>query len=322
MNDRFIARQPIFDRRLKIFGYELLFRAGPENRFRPGQSVADDVIVNSTMLFDMQTLVGHSMAFFNVDEAALRREVPKLLSPKKVVLEILETVRPSPQLLDICGALAADHYILALDDFVDEPKWEPLIPFIQFLKVDFRAAAHDLRARIADRYLSRGIHLLAEKVETEAELQDAKSLGYTYYQGFFFCQPSMLSGRDIPTSKPVCMRLLQAVSAPELDYHLLEDLFRQDPALTYRLLRYLNSPVLAFRAEIHNVRHAITLLGDREFRRWVAIVTLVTMAESKTPELVKTAPHTTRVRRLDETAAARKPVLRWKPQAPLSEAAD
>lgn len=289
MNDRFIARQPIFDRRLRIFGYELLFRAGPENRFRPGQSVADDVIVNSTMLFDMQTLVGHSMAFFNVDEAALRREVPKLLSPKKVVLEILETVRPSPQLLDICEALAADHYILALDDFVDEPKWEPLIPFVQFLKVDFRAAAHDLRARIADRYLPRGIHLLAEKVETEAELQDAKSLGYTYYQGFFFCHPSMLSGRDIPTSKPVCMRLLQAISAPELDYHLLEDLFRQDPALTYRLLRYLNSPVLAFRAEIHNVRHAITLLGDREFRRWVAIVALVTMAESKTPELVKTA---------------------------------
>jgi len=289
MHDRFIARQPIFDRRLKIFGYELLFRAGPENHFRPGQSVADDVIVNSTMLFDMHTLVGNSMAFFNVDEAALRREVPKLLSPKKVVLEILETVRPTPELIELCIALVADHYILALDDFLDEPKWEPLIPYVQFLKVDFRLANHDLRARIADRYLSRGIHLLAEKVETEAELQDAKSLGYTYYQGFFFCQPSMLSGRDMPTSKPVCLRLLQACSSPDLDYAAIEELLRQDPALTYRLLRYLNSPALAFRAEIHNVRHAMTLLGQREFRRWLAIVALVTMAESKTPELIKTA---------------------------------
>jgi EAL and modified HD-GYP domain-containing signal transduction protein len=289
MPDRFIARQPIFDRRLKIFAYELLFRAGPENRFRPGQSVADDVVVNSTMLFDMQTLVGHAMAFFNVDEGALRREVPKLLSPKKVVLEILETVRPTPELIEICSSLASDQYILALDDFVDEPKWEPLIPYVQFLKVDFRSADHDLRAKIADRYLSRGIHLLAEKVETEAELQEAKSLGYTYYQGYFFCEPSMLSGRDIPTNRPVCLRLLQAASAAELDYPAIEDLFRQDPSLTYRLLRFLNSPALAFRAEIHNVRQAITLLGEREFRRWVAIVTLVTMAESKTPELIKTA---------------------------------
>lgn len=289
MNDRFIARQPIFDRRLRIFGYELLFRAGPENRFKPGQTVADDVVVNSTMLFDMQTLVGHSIAFFNVDAAALRREVPRLLSPQKVVIEILETVDPTPEVVEVCRKLAADHYVLALDDFLDEPKWEPLIPHVQFLKVDFRLSDHKLRAQIADRYLSRGIHLLAEKVETEAELQQAKSLGYTYYQGYFFCKPSMLSGRDIPANRPVCLRLLQAASEPQLDYAAIDELFRQDPSLTYRLLRFLNSPALALRVEIHNVRQAITLLGDREFRRWIAIVALVTMADSKPPELVKTA---------------------------------
>ena len=289
MPDRFIARQPIFDRRLRIFGYELLFRAGPENRFQPGRAVADDVVVNSTMLFDMQTLVGHAVAFFNVDAAALQREVPKLLSPHKVVIEILETVDPTPEIIEICRRLAASHYVLALDDFLDEPKWAPLIPYVQFLKVDFRLADQRLRTKIADRYLSRGVHLLAEKIETEAELQQAKSLGYTYYQGYFFCKPSMLSGRDMPANRPVCLRLLQEASTPELDYAAIEELFRQDPSLTYRLLRFLNSPALALRAEIHNVRQAIGLLGDREFRRWIAIVALVTMADSKPPELIKTA---------------------------------
>lgn len=289
MPDRFIARQPIFDRRLRIFGYELLFRAGPENRFKPGQTVADDVVVNSTMLFDMQALVCHSIAFVNVDASALLREVPRLLSPKKVVVEILETVEPTPEVVELCAGLAADQYVLAIDDFVDEPKWQPLISYVQFLKVDFRLAGQALRAKIADRYGSRGIHLLAEKVETEAELQSAKSLGYTYYQGYFFCKPSMLSGRDIPASKPTCLRLLQEAAAPELNYAEIEQLFRQEPALTYRLLRFLNSPALALRIEIHNVRQAVSLLGDREFRRWIAIVALVAMADSKPPELVKTA---------------------------------
>ena len=289
MNDRYIARQPIFDHRLKIFGYELLFRSGPENCFRPADCVVDDVIVNSTTLFDMHTLVGDAMAFYNVDAAALQREVHKLLSPQKIVLEILETVEPTPDLVSLCASLAANRYILALDDFLDDPCWQPLIPYVHFLKVDFLAAGHDLRARIARRYAPRGIHLLAEKVETQADVEEATRLGYTYYQGFFFCKPSMHSGRDFPSNRPVCLQLLRAIAAPDLDYHAIEDLFRQDPALTYRLLRYLNSAAFSFRAEIHNVRHAISLLGHREFRRWVAIVALVTMGQSKTPELVKTA---------------------------------
>lgn len=289
MTDRFIARQPIFDRRLKVFGYELLFRAGPENCFRPGHMPSEDVVVNSTMLFDMKSLVGSSRAFFNVDAAALEREVPRLLSPQNVVLEVLETVEPTAEVVEHCAALAAENYTLAIDDFLDEPKWQPLIPYVRFLKVDFLGADRRLRSSIAERYLPRGIQLVAEKVESEGELENARNLGYAYYQGFFFCKPSMFSGRDIPASKPACLRLLQASSTPNLDYASIDEIFRSDPSLTYRLLRFLNSPALAVRKEIHNVRHALSMLGEREFRRWVAIVALVTMAAHKPPELVKTA---------------------------------
>jgi EAL and modified HD-GYP domain-containing signal transduction protein len=289
MTDRFIARQPIFDARLKVFAYELLFRAGPENLFTPGQSRADDVIVNSTMLLDMQQLVGNSLAFINVDAAALLREAPRLLSPSKVVLEILETVQPTAEVVDACHALAADQYVLALDDFMDEAKWQPLIPSVRFLKVDFRAADHDRRKAIAARYLPNGIQMLAEKVETEHELQEARQLGYTLFQGYFFCKPAMVSSRDIPSGRSACLSLLEACSAAELDYDEIESLFSQEPALTFRLLRFLNSPMLPFRAEIHNVRHALSLLGEREFRRWVAIVALVMMGGHKPPELVRTA---------------------------------
>jgi EAL and modified HD-GYP domain-containing signal transduction protein len=289
MAGRFIARQPIFDSKLSIYAYELLFRSGPENFFRPGALRADDVIANSTMLFDMQHLVGNALAFVNVDAGALLREAPRLLSPDKVVLEILETVQPTKEVVNACRALVEDNYALALDDFLDEAKWQPLIPIAKFLKVDFRAANYELRKSIAKRYLPLGLRLLAEKVETEGELQEARSLGYGYYQGYFFCKPSMVSNRDLPAGRATCLRLLEKCTASELDYEQIEDVFRQEPALAIRLLQFLNSPMLTLREEIHNVRQAISLLGEREFRRWVAVVALVTMADGKPPELMRTA---------------------------------
>src|SRR6266404_1159885 len=289
MADRFMARQPIFDSRLKVFGYELLFRAGPENSFRPGQSPADEVIVNSMMLHDVKQLVGNALAFINVDAAALLREAPRLMAPGKVVVEILETVRLTDEVVDSCRALAKDHYALALDDFLDEPKWQALIPCVRFLKVDFRLADHEKRRAIAQRYAKTGIQLVAEKVETEHELQDARNLGYRYFQGYFFCKPSMVRSCDIPSNRVTCLRLLESCSASELDYKIIESLFSQEPSLTYRLLRYLNSPMLPMRFEVHSVRHAVSLLGEQEFRRWVAIVALVIMGGNKPVELIRTA---------------------------------
>jgi len=131
--------------------------------------------------------------------------------------------------------------------------------------------------------------MLAEKVETESELQEARDLGYSYFQGYFFCKPSMICTRDIPACQANCLRLIEKCAAPELNYGEIEKIFRQEPALTYRLLRFLNSPLLSLRAEIRNVRQAISLLGEREFRRWVAIVALVMMAGNKPPELIRTA---------------------------------
>jgi len=287
--ERFVARQPIFDKRLKVFGYELLFRAGPENFFRPHEAAAGSVIADSLTLFDLQTLVGHARAFVNIDEASLLRDSARLLPKDHVVLELLETITPSPEVVEACARLAEDGYMLALDDFIEHAKWEPLIDTAEFIKVDFRASDEDARNEISEKYLRRGKQLLAEKVETEAELKGARNLGYTYFQGYFFCKPAMVSTKEIPGQKLNYVRLLNAIAAPELNFANVEEIFRQDPSLTYRLLRYLNSPLKGFRSEINNIRHAISLLGEVELRRWVAIVAVVSLSGGKPPELVRTA---------------------------------
>jgi c-di-GMP-related signal transduction protein len=289
MHEKFIARQPIFDKRLRVYAYELLFRGGPQNFFQPRNHAASSVIADSITLFDLQTLTGHARAFINVDELALRLGAPRLLPPERIVVEILESVRPTDEIVGICKELRQDGYLLALDDFLGEAQLQPLVDLAHYLKVDFTLLDADGRKSVAENYSGNGASLLAEKVETQQDLDEARNLGYCYFQGYFFCKPSMLETRDIPGNKLIQLQLLSAVAAPELDYDAVELLFKQEPSLLYRLLRYLNSPALGLRNEIHSIRHAITMLGENEFRRWVSIFAVIAMSSGKPPELIRTA---------------------------------
>jgi c-di-GMP-related signal transduction protein len=287
--EKFIARQPIFDEKLKLFAYELLFRASEKNVFQARKEASSTVIVDSLMLFDLPSLIGNVKAFINLDESALRRGAARLLPPDRVVIEILENIVPTPDVVELCKGLCQSGYVLALDDFIGHAKWDDIIPFIKFVKVDFRAADSDTCRAIVQRFRGRGVQLLAEKVETQAELEQARSMGYSFFQGFFFCKPSMVAARDIPGNKLNCLRLLEAVSPVEFSHDAVESLLKNDPSLVYKLLRYLNSPLLGRRSEIRGVRDAIAMLGEKEFRRWVSIVAIVAMAGDKPLELIRTA---------------------------------
>ena len=289
MPEKFIARQPILDTKLRVFAYELLFRGGPKNFFQPYANASSSVIADSITLFDLQMLTGNARAFVNVDEVALRLGAPRLLPADRIVVEILETVRPTEEIVNICRQLRADGYQLALDDFLDEPALTPLVDMAQFLKVDFQLMDSDARERLAVKYRGRNIALLAEKVETRKEMEEARNLGFQYFQGYFFCKPSMIERRDSSGNKLIQMQLLRALARTELDYGAIEELLKQDPSLLYLLLRYLNSPVLGLRSEVRSIRHAITQLGEREFRRWASIFAVVSMMNGNSPELIRTA---------------------------------
>jgi len=289
MHEKFIARQPIFDKRLKVHAYELLFRSGPQNFFQAQSHTTSGVIADSMTLFDLQALIGPARAFVNIDEMALRLGAARLMPADRIVLEILETVRPSSEVINLCRELRQDGYLLALDDFLGDPALRPLVELADYLKVDFTLLDADGRKRVAEQYAGNGIALLAEKVETQRDFDEARSLGYSYFQGYFFCKPSMVETRDIPGNKLIQLQLISAVAAPDLNYDAIENLLKQEPSLLYRLLRYLNSPALGLRTEIHSIRHAITLLGENEFRRWVSIFAVVAMSSGKPPELIRTA---------------------------------
>lgn len=289
MHERFIARQPIFDQRLQVFAYELLFRGGPQNSFKPYANASSSVIADSITLFDLQMLTGQARAFVNLDELALRLGAARLLPAERIVVEILETVRPTQEVVGLCRGLCEAGYQLALDDFMDQPEMGPLVELAQYLKIDFTLMNREERERVATKYRGNKVALLAEKVETQDDLDAARHLGFRYFQGYFFCKPAMLKTREIPGNKLAQLQLLSAVAGAELDSNGIEELLKQEPSLLYRLLRYLNSPILGLETEIHNIREALILLGEREFRRWLSIFAVIALSSEKPPELIRTA---------------------------------
>jgi c-di-GMP-related signal transduction protein len=155
--------------------------------------------------------------------------------------------------------------------------------------VDLQETTEEQRATLISRFGPWRCRLLAEKVETREQFAETKKAGFVYFQGYFFRRPELMKAKEVPANRLAYMRLLQAISQPKLDIRQLESLIKQEASVAYRLLRYLNSAAFGVRNEVHSIRHAITLLGEREVRRWIRLIATLTVGETTSSELVNTA---------------------------------
>jgi EAL and modified HD-GYP domain-containing signal transduction protein len=248
------------------------------------------LIVDAFLTFGIDTLTGGRQAFVNFTRQALLDEFPTLLPSNRVVVEVLETVRLDAPVLAACRALKEAGYTLALDDVVGvDMRVRSMLGQADVIKVDFQQARPDDLAQAGLLASSRGVTLLAEKVETEEQFAHAVDLGFTRFQGYFFARPHIVEGRDILPSKLSYLRLMREVVRPDLDVDSLEKVLRGDLALTYKLLKYLNSAAFTWRHPITDLRHAIVAVGSRDLRKWVSLISLGQMAADKPLELVVTS---------------------------------
>jgi c-di-GMP-related signal transduction protein len=284
---RFLARQPIFNSERVVYGYELLFRSGPENRYDgTAPDLASASTVDSILLFGMERLTPGCRSFLNCTRDFLIRDFATLLPKDRVVLEILETVAMDDEVHDACRRLKKAGYLLALDDFEDRPDWKPLIAMADFIKVDLLTTSLEDQVRLAHAYLPLHVRMLAEKVETYDDFHRTRGLGYTYFQGYFFSKPELLSRKDIPQNQMNYLRVLQAVNRAPMDTFEVSQRIKAEPSLSFRLLRYLNSPSFPLIVEVHSIPHALSLLGERGTRKWVSLIAVTCLATGKPAELV------------------------------------
>ena len=287
---QFVARQPILTADEQVFGYELLFRDGIQDFFCcPDLDAASRSTLNTSMLLGLDVLCDGRRAFINCTRDILLKEYITLLPSGQTVVEILETVPADELVMAACQRLKAAGYMIALDDFAMADPREALTDLADIIKVDLRATSAADAAAMVKRYGPWRCRMLAEKVETREEFVVAKKAGFLYFQGYFFRRPEVLTAHEIPANRMNYLRMLTEVSKPELDVRAIENVVKGEASLCYRLLRYLNSAAFGFANEIHSVRHALAILGEREVRRWIRLVATLGAGQGKSNDLVLSA---------------------------------
>ena len=284
---RYVARQPIFDRNEKVFGYELLFRDDMENIFHGSNpDVASRSTLDSSLLVGLEVLCDGRRAFMNCTRDTLVGGLITLLPSHSTVVEILESVPVDAEVIIACQRLKEAGYLIALDDYVSGDPREPLAEMADILKVDLKLTTPEQRTALMKKHGPWRCRMLAEKVENREEFVAARNQGFVYFQGYFLRRPEMLTTHDVPANRINYVRMLQAVSRAELDLPELEKLIKTEASICYRLLRYMNSARFGFQNEIHSVRHALSILGDHEVRRWVRLIATVGAGQEKSSDLV------------------------------------
>ena len=286
---RYVARQPIFDREEKVFGYELLFRDGLENAFTGDNDEASRATLDRSLLMGLDVLCDGRRAFVNCTRDTLIKGLVTLLPSTITVVEILESVPSDPDVIAACQSLKDAGYLIALDDYVADDPREALAEIADIIKVEMQLTTEEQRLALIKRFGPTRCRLLAEKIETHAEFVRARDQGFVYFQGYFFRRPEMMNTHDMPANRMNYLRMLQDVSRPDLDSGALEKLIKAEASVCYRLLRYLNSAIFGFKSEIHSVRHALSMLGERDVRRWVRLVAAVGAGQETTSDLVLSA---------------------------------
>jgi EAL and modified HD-GYP domain-containing signal transduction protein len=284
-----VARQPIFDRQEKVFGYELLFRDGLENAFSGDLDEASRVTLDRSLLIGLDVLCDGRRAFVNCTRDTLLKGLVTLLPATSTVVEVLETVPADPEVVAACRSLKDAGYMIALDDYVANDPREALAEIADIIKVEMLLTTEEQRTALMKQFGAGRCRMLAEKIETHAEFMRARDQGFVYFQGYFFRRPEMMQTHDMPAHQLHFLRMLQEVSRPQLNFGELEKLVKAEASVCYRLLRYLNSPMFSFQNEIHSVRHALSILGERDIRRWVRLVAAVSAAQGRPSDLLLAA---------------------------------
>lgn len=284
VNEIFLGRQPILDREQRIVAYELLFRAGhtPEADVTDDMQATASVIHHAFSEMGAQAVLGPHLGFINVSGEMLLSDLIEILPKSQVVLELLETVAVTDAVVDRCRLLKQQGFKLALDDFVYDDSYRPLLALADVVKIDLLLHTRDELRAIVARLKQWPVKLLAEKVDNAEQAAFCHRLGFELFQGYYFAKPAVLSAKRANPAQLALLQLLDLVLA-DADTTQIEQVFKQNPSLTYNLLRLVNSAGTGSARRIGSVAQAIMLLGRRQLQRWLQLLVFTLQEGSPYP---------------------------------------
>ena len=286
----YLARQPIYDRELNVYAYELLYRAA-EDECAPeglGDQATYTVLMNALTEIGLDELVGPHYAFINLTRGIVVSDNPLPFSDNKIVVEVLEDIAADAEVLEGIKRLSAEGHMIALDDFIYDESLHELVKLADLIKIDLMAMDQDQLRQQVELLKGLGLKLLAEKVETQQEYELCKELGFDYFQGYFFCKPKLLKRQRVPANQLAVMQLLSKLQDPDVDIDQLGELIGRDVSLSYRLLRYVNSAMFSLPKKVESLHHAVVFLGLKTVKQMVMVL-VMSGVDDKPHELLVTS---------------------------------
>ncbi|MBV4415437.1 HDOD domain-containing protein [Clostridium tyrobutyricum] len=288
--DIFLARQPILDKYGKIISYEILFRnsgTGNTYKFNDGDEATIKVMQNILINIGMEKIVGHKKAFINFTENILKSDLYSLIPSENVVIELLEDIVPSENVVNSCRILKKSGFTIALDDFVFNDSYTELVKLADIIKVDFLLTKGQERKGVLDtaRNINPDLKFLAEKVETLDEFNEALSLGYSYFQGYYFSKPQIVKGKKIEGNKLIYLKLIKELSSKKFSLENIQNLIKKDVSMSYEILKLINSAKYYFKNKIKSINHAVSLLGENEIKKWLYFICMKPICSNR-PQIV------------------------------------
>lgn len=275
-NNVYLGRQAIFDRRANVAAYELLYRDSNENaaKFTDNTTATRTTIINALTEFGLDAISDEKDVFINFSPESLTDNFAQLLPRERTVIEVLETVVPDDPTVMVFEKLKGDGCRLALDDFVFEDRYAPLLKLADIVKVDLRMTPQQELERHVQLMRDYDITLLAEKVETQEEMDRCVELGFELFQGWFYCRPQVMVGRSLPADRSGTLRLVAELQKPDLPLDEIAALISQDPGLSVKLLKYINSAHVGLTRKVESIKHAASLVGRQRLRIWGTLLGL------------------------------------------------
>ncbi|MEF1288685.1 EAL and HDOD domain-containing protein [Vibrio sp. M260118] len=290
MRDTYVARQPILNAKRQTLGYELLFRDGESNAYPAhvdSNRATYRLIVENFLTIGTNPALAKSRCFINFPHSSLVRLLPLSLPKEQIVVEVLETCTPNDELFEAIKQIHASGYLIALDDFVYKPEWERFLPYVQIVKIDIMATGLEESCALVKERLAKGVkrRFLAEKVETEQEFLATRSAGFTFFQGYFFSKPQVISQRYVSPQHVIAMELFREVCKPSVDFEKVEKIVARDVALSYKLLRFVNTMSNRIETPISSFRQALVYLGQDKLKIFVSLAVASFVSARKPQEI-------------------------------------
>ncbi|SLM30543.1 Diguanylate phosphodiesterase metal dependent hydrolase domain protein [Desulfamplus magnetovallimortis] len=288
--DIYVGRQPILLKNKKTFAYELLFRNSLENSFPgiDGDIGTSTLLANTFFSIGIAEITGNKPGFINFTRDLIVNKTPLLFPKENIVIEILENVEPEQSVVNAIHEFRKKGYKVALDDFIFDKKFKPLIKLAHIIKFDLMATPLPTIKGLVKALKSKlNITLLAEKVETYDEFTLAQEMGFTLFQGYFFSKPEVISKTDLSANKMTLLNLISEIGKSDIDFDKLSNIIKGDISISYKLMKFINSPYFRRNNEISTVRDAVSFLGEDTIKQFVRVLAAAGLSDNKPDELMR-----------------------------------